>query len=271
MILEQAAICNTENLDDVQVKFEQDLNIREFYVHLRYLQMPEYTTPGIIASFKFNGDFTAFKSAQLPYGGVTNFPSMEVPPILEVKLDGKGQRSDLVLTITPNSNIIVQSVIFLQFNTDFSPNLSIFSIFSFQESDKQMLRSWIAGPRLLAVTGWLFAIDAKRPYKIRITGIDTPAIINSRSVQIAIADETGLAITKEWAPVTIGEAFSSSDISLIFVDSITYDEKIIRVKSGITLRIFFERRVSRFITFAVIFDYLSNEVFKTFNPVCTLY
>ena len=103
------------------------------------------------------------------------------------------------------------------------PGLSTFSIFVFQESDGQLLRSWIAGPRMLAVTGWLFSIDAKRPFQIRIAGVDIPAVVNTRTVQVVIADETGLAIVKEWGVVQLDEALSASRMGLIFVDEVTYD------------------------------------------------
>ena len=102
VILEEAAVCNTENLDDVQLKFLKDITTREFFVHFKHLKMPEYATPGVVATFKFNGDYSAFASTELPYGNLQLFTPMAFPLKLEMDFDGKGQRADLLLTITPN-------------------------------------------------------------------------------------------------------------------------------------------------------------------------
>ena len=95
-------------------------------------------------------------------------------------------------------------------------------------------------------------------------------MVNTRTIQVVIADETGLAIVKEWGVVKLDEALSASRMGLVFVDEVTYDQRIIRVKTNINMRLLFEKRVSKFIYLGVIFDYLGDEVFKTFSPSCKL-
>ena len=70
IIMEEAAVCNTENLDDVKLKFLKDVTTREFFVHFKHITMPEYATPGVVATFKFNGDYSAFASTELPYANL---------------------------------------------------------------------------------------------------------------------------------------------------------------------------------------------------------
>lgn len=278
LILSEVAVCNLDNLDDVQVQFLQDVSFKEFFIRLRHLTIPEFETPGITSTFKFNSDYTAFTSDPLPYNdptnstnGVRDFNKMIYPLVVQNGLDGRGQRQDFILTITPNQNIQIRNLIVIKFSTNFSPSLSIFSIYAFQESDGEMLRSWLLGPRTLAITGWPFAIDAKRPYTIRISGVDSPAMIKNRELQVMITDEKGLDYINEWSQVTMDEAITSSDISLIFVNKVEYEQKIIRTKTSIKINMSFERMVSKYIYLGVYFDYLSNEIFRVFNPTCKLY
>ena len=100
--------------------------------------------------------------------------------------------------------------------------------------------------------------------------MDIPAVVNTRTIQVVIADETGLGTVQEWGVVQLEEALSASRMGLVFVDEVTYDQRIIRVKTNINLKLLFEKRVSKYIYLGVIFDYLSDEVFKTFAPACKL-
>jgi hypothetical protein len=142
LIHEKAAVCNVENLDDVRVEFQADITDKEFLVHLSYVEVPSFINPGVTATFKFNGDYQSFASNELPYQVAspvafvpTDYPSLYLDPVLTMNLDGRGHRTDLVLTITPDSPITIFSIIYLRFSPQFSPGLSNGAIFVYEVNE----------------------------------------------------------------------------------------------------------------------------------------
>jgi hypothetical protein len=270
-IRDDVAVCNAENLNNIVIRFKDDSLIKTFVVKVNNIVIPQFSTPGVTMTYKFNGDYTAFTSNELVYSNLINVPQFQVKTTGEFKLDGRGQRSDLLLTITPDSNIAVFRVLYIKFDPSFIPSLTMYSFQVYQESNGQILRSWIAGPGLLAVTGWLFSIEGKLPYTIRIVGVDVPSSTAVRTMQVLFADETGLSTIIQWGMVTIAEAPSIQTMNLIFIDDLRYDRNIIRINSGLELDLIFTRTAPKYIYMRIFFDYLTNEIFKTWNPVCKLF
>lgn len=135
------------------------------------------------------------------------------------------------------------------------------------------LQSWISEPHTLAVTGWKFSLDSKRPYIIKIVGVDAPGIREDRTVQVLIGTENGLldsAGVTEWGKTTVSEGIQGSDTGMIFVQDVQYDNKIIRVKSGLYIDFEVEKNIGKYVYFGIWFDYLTNEVFRTFTPSCSM-
>jgi hypothetical protein len=268
--LETIALCNVESLSNIVIQFSADSTVKVLIVKLIGILMPQYPNPGVQATYKFNGDYTAFKSNIVPWSGLANFPVFTVTPVATFDLDARGQRADLLVTITPNSNIEIFRVFYLKFSTDFLPTISMYSFNVFEEKSGMMLQSWIAGPGMLAVTGWLFSIEGKLPYTIRIVGIEVPAILGPRQLQIIVADETGLITILQWGLCTIFDAPSMQGAYLIFIDSVRYDQRLIRINTGMEVDLIFTETAPKYIYMRVFFDYLSNEIYKTFNPTCSL-
>ena len=272
LILENVAVCNTESLFNIVIQFAEDTTVKVILVQLFGIQIPYYSTgTGIIATYKFNGDYTAFASPETAYPTFQAYPKFLVNATGYFQLDGRGQRADMLLTITPNSNIDVYKVLYVKFDTQFFPSISMYSFTVYQESNTYLLRSWIAGPGLLAVTGWPFSVEGKLPYTIRIVGVEVPASTTNRTVQVFVADETGLSTIYQWGDLVITEAPSLQGTSLIFVDGLRYDRSIIRINSAVEMDLIFLKTAPRYIYMRIFFDYLSNEIYKTFNPVCRLY
>ena len=269
-ILEGIAICNVESLSNIIVQFSADSTVTVMNVNLIGIIMPQFSTPGIQVTYKFNGGYTAFMSNTLNWLGLASYPLFNVPATAYFQLDGRGQRADLLFTITPNINIETFRVFYLKFDTDFLPGISMYSFNVFEEKSGLMLRSWIAGPGMLAITGWPFSIEGKLPYTIRIVGIEVPAKIGTRQLQIIVADETGLLTILQWGQCTVDVAPSLQSTSLIFIDSIRYDQNLIRINTGMEVDMIFQVTAPKYIYMRVFFDYLSNEIYKTFNPTCTL-
>lgn len=268
--LENIAVCNVEDLSNIVVQFKNDTTTKSFVVYLVGVTIPEYATPGITAKYKFNGDYSAFSSNSLSYTSLMNFPKFKVAPYASFELDARGQRADLLVTITPNSNVEVYRVLYIKFDTNFFGNISMYSYNVFQESDGMMLRSWSAGPGMLAITGWVFSLEGDLPYSLRIVGIEVPAATDNRSLQVLIADETGLSQVSQWGQLNINSAPTMQGITLIFIDDVRYDSNIIRINSAVEMDLIFEATAPRYIYMRVFFDYLSEEIYKTFTPACTL-
>jgi hypothetical protein len=268
--LQNIAVCNIEDLSNIIVQFNGDTTTKSFIVMLVGITIPEFATPGITATYKYNGDYTAFTSNTLSWASLVSFPQFVVTPVGYFQLDARGQRADLLITITPNSNVAVYRVIYVKLDTTFLGNISMYSYNVFQESDGMMLRSWIAGPGLLAVTGWLYSIEGNLPYTFRIVGIEVPAVTSSRALEVLVADETGLSVIDQWGQFSISAAPSMQGVSLIFIDALRYDSNIIRINSAVEMDLIFTETAPRYIYMRVFFDYLSQEIYKTFNPTCTL-
>lgn len=268
--LENVAVCNVEDLSNIVVQFKDDTTTKSFVVFLVGITIPEYVTPGITAVYKFNGDYSAFTSNTLTYSSLASFPKFNVAPYGSFEMDARGQRADLLLTITPNANVEVYRVLYVKFDTNFFSNISMYSFNVFQETDGMMLRSWNAGPGMLAITGWLFSLEGNLPYTVRIVGIEVPAATSTRSLQVLIADETGLSLVNQWGQLNISAAPTMQGITLIFVDDLRYDSNIIRINSAVEMDLIFEATAPRYIYMRVFFDYLSEEIYKTFTPKCTL-
>lgn len=66
-------------------------------------------------------------------------------------------------------------------------------------------------------------------------------------------------------------ANSPNAMNLVFMNDISYNENVIRINTDTSVVLEFTRKVSKYIYLGIIFDYLVNEVFKTFSPTCTLY
>jgi hypothetical protein len=268
--LENIALCNIEDLSNIIVQFNGDTSTKSFIVYLVGITIPQYATPGITATYKYNGDYSAFTSNTLPWSSLVSFSQFNVAPFGYFQLDARGQRADLLITITPNTNIDVYRVMYVKLDTTFLGNISMYSFNVFQESDGMMLRSWNAGPGLLAITGWLFSIEGNLPYTFRIVGIEVPAATNVRSLEILIADETGLSLIDQWGIFNISAPPSMQGISLIIMDALRYDSNIIRINTGVEMDLIFTTTAPKYIYMRVFFDYLSQEIYKTFNPTCTL-
>lgn len=197
MIEPRATICSTENLENIEIKFSEDMLDREFIVKLYNLEMPKSSTPGLMGYYMFNGDYTAFASSQLNWSTLTNtlqdYSQIIEPVLMEWSFDGRGVRADLVITVTPNLNIDTSKVFYIKFSPEFMSNLSIFEIYTYVESDKSVLRNWIVSSRILAITGWTYGLDGGRPFGFRITGIDIPGVDKTRSIQLMVGGESGLA------------------------------------------------------------------------------
>ena len=92
-------------------------------VHFSYIEVPSVTNPGIIGTFKFNGDYISIFSNELAYSVTTpvafvptDYTTLFLPPKLLLNLDGRGHRTDIILEITPNSPISVYSIVYLRFS-----------------------------------------------------------------------------------------------------------------------------------------------------------
>ena len=142
MIEPRATICSTENLENIEIKFSQDMLDREFIVKLYNLEMPKSATPGLMGYYMFNGDYTAFASSQLNWSTLTNtlqdYSQIIEPVVMKWYFDGRGVRADLVITVTPNLNIDTSKVFYIKFSPEFLSNLSIFEIYTYVESDKSV-------------------------------------------------------------------------------------------------------------------------------------
>jgi len=159
---------------------------------------------------------------------------MIVPIAMNWDFDGRGQRVDLVLTITPNLNIKTSKVFYIKFSPEFLSNLSIYQIYTYAGSDAYQLRNWIVSQRILAVTGWTHGLDGGRPFLLRITGIDSPGVDVDREIQLMVGDETGLENLQEWATAKSTGTYSPNSMELVFISDILYDENVIRINTNLS-------------------------------------
>jgi hypothetical protein len=271
--------CITDNLGLVGIKAYKDLSYSEINVKISNVINPISKDPGVFSEYYINEGFQIFNSPSVSWSNLVNYEKFLNPVRVWIEFDVQGLRSDIFVSFIPDYAVNTTNVLYMYFSQHYLPILSKSKVYvslkyfapgARVESDWLSMKIWNISPRMLAITGWQSTIPVNSNITMRFIGIENPVTANHRVFQLILGFEKQYATFRQWGYTTLNPASSIYGISLININTLTYDSLIIRENTRITIGFSTVVPIPESSYLMVTFNYLGDEVVKKFKPFCFL-
>jgi hypothetical protein len=265
-------ICKT-----VEAVSSQELLIRfsntavyetNFTIAVYGFRLPSVQAVYIQLTYNFNNGFKVFEaqSVSLPAFFSVTGASGETA----LRYGSYGFNSALDFKLKMSSSVNPTDILFFRFPMQVPPRISTFQVSAFERNfGPNTLKSWIASPRVLAVTGFSSVLDGGRSFGVSIFGLQLASDTNS--AEVYLASSSGLTATREFTSVLLPDVNNSNSVLEIKIRGLDYKPRILKSFGFLAIRLGFPKLLSLQHTVIVDLNSLTDEIYKSFSMTCGLF
>lgn len=267
-IITQVSSIEVVSSKELLIKDIDNFNDQSFMLKIWSFKMTSDATSAINSQYTFNNGFAAFKSPSADYPEIISAPSST--GYVTIRYSGAGFKSGIVFNIKPKFTVKESDVIFLRFDTIYSPNLSNFPLYAFENNfGSNKLNIWYESPFVLGINGFKNEFDANRYFNFWIYGLQLFDF--ETSVYVMIASEEGIQQCKETIKITINSAIQSQYVSEVVIRKLLFSPRNLRMTGRIGFRLSIPQFLSQSQSMIIHLDHLYQEILKPISPKCYLY